>query len=202
MSNNIVVLIHGLMRSSHSMRKLGNHINKNGYSIIHYDYLSTRYHIHEHGMKLKAFLELVMKENPTKTFHFVTHSLGGIIARDAISQLANTNQCGSLIMLAPPSQGSVLAKICSTLFPRTSAKIKPLMELSSASDAKVHEIPVPKVNIGIIAGRFDAKVPPSFAQLKNKKTEFMTVNAAHTFIMNNPQTKKAVIKFLRQKTFN
>lgn len=202
MTNSVVILIHGLMRTANSMYKLSHHISENGYEVINYNYLSTNYSIQEHGTHLKDFVEQLKKENPNKTFHFVTHSLGGIIARDALAKLTSTQQCGSLIMLAPPNQGSALAKICSILLPRITKRIKPLAELSSDKNAAIHTIPTPNLKMGIIAGRFDAKVPPSFAQLKNYDTAFMIVNVAHTFIMNHPKAKKAIIQFLKHQTFN
>ena len=81
-----------------------------------------------------------------------------------------------------------------------SSSIKPLAELSSDKSAYVHRVPVPKVKMGIIAGRFDAKVPPSAAYL-NEKTDLIVVNASHPFIMNHPKTKKLVLNFLEKGRF-
>ncbi|WP_347251696.1 alpha/beta fold hydrolase [Legionella sp.] len=198
----IIVLIHGLMRSSLSMASLKLYLKNQGYQVYSYSYPSTRYDIHEHGVFLYQFIESLLTENPGKKVHFITHSLGGIIIREA---LANLNQkqltnIGYLIMLAPPNQGSSLAKLFIKTFPIVTPLIKPLAELSSDETAYVHRVPIPNIKMGIIAGRYDAKVPPSAARLPGQ-IEPVVIDTNHAFIMNNPKTRQLILTFLEKGKF-
>lgn len=198
----VVVLIHGLMRSYWSMKPLNTYLESQGYQVYYYSYPSTKYTITEHAVYLSKFIQKVMANNPGAKVHFVTHSIGGIILREAVPKL-NKEQfthVGYLVMLAPPNQGSFLAKLSTKMFPMITSKIKPLSELSSEPNAYVHHVPVPKIKMGIIAGRFDAKVPPSAARLEGQP-EPVIVNSTHTFIMNHSKTRKLIMSFLRKGTF-
>jgi pimeloyl-ACP methyl ester carboxylesterase len=199
----VVVLIHGLIRTRKSMRGLGVFLEKHGYEVVLYDYPSRKHHISEHGVRLNAFISELLLNHPAKKFHFVTHSLGGIIAREALSKLTKEqlSRCEHLIMLAPPTHGSSLAQICVKWFPFVNAFIRPLPELSASEEAYVHQVAIPDdVKIGVIAGRFDAKTPPPVTHIDGEK-DFLIINAAHTFIMNNAKGRKAILNFLRTTSF-
>ncbi|WP_454784243.1 esterase/lipase family protein [Legionella sp. WA2024007413] len=197
----IVVLIHGLMRTSLSMWPLKNYLTRQGYEVYSYSYPSPKYSIQEHGSYLSRFIKNLLEKNPGVRINFVTHSLGGIITREALSTLSKKQlkNIGSLIMLAPPNQGSKLAKLSITMFPMLTSPIKPLSELSSDRSSYVHHVPVPNIKIGIIAGRYDAKVPPECARLEGY--EPVIVNSNHTFIMNNTKTRQLIMSFLKTGTF-
>jgi pimeloyl-ACP methyl ester carboxylesterase len=199
----IVVLIHGLMRSSWSMYPLKKDLEREGYQVYYYSYSSAKYTIHQHGLDLKQFIVHLLIKSPNAKIHFITHSLGGIIAREALFQLNSKqlNNMGCLIMLAPPNQGSKLAKFSTQIFPMFTFPIKPLAELSSDDNSYVHRVPIPKVKIGIIAGRYDAKVPPESARLKGQAVP-VVINTNHMFIMSNATTKILVKRFLEKGTFD
>jgi hypothetical protein len=190
------------MRTSLSMSQLHYFLERQGYQVYSYSYPSAKNSIHEHAINLNQFIQTLIVQHPESHFYLVTHSMGGIIARDALAQLPliQLNKVSGLIMLAPPNQGSVLAKFSTKVFPIISYFIKPLAELSSDKTSYVHNVPIPKVKIGIIAGRYDAKVPPTSARLKGL-TEPEIVNSTHTFIMNNAQTKKLIMNFLEKGSF-
>lgn len=198
----VVVLVHGLMRTSLSMRPLKSYLEQHGYRVYRYSYPSARYSIQEHAVYLNQFLDKLLAQNPGVKIHFITHSLGGIIVREALAKRPKKQlkSMGSLVMLAPPNQGSVLAKLSTKVFPLITSSIKPLAELSSDKSSYVHRVPIPPIKMGIIAGRFDAKVPPSAARMQGLP-EPVVINTTHTFIMTNPQTKKLVLNFLEKGSF-
>jgi alpha/beta superfamily hydrolase len=202
-SHDTVVLIHGLMRSPRSMRSLKIWLERQGYQVFSYHYPSAKYKIQDHGMYLNHYIKQLMVQNPKVKIHFITHSLGGIIAREAIAKLAQNDvkRVGSLIMLSPPNQGSVLAKLVTKMLPMIGSSIKPLAELSSDPTSYVHQVPVPKIKMGIIAGRFDAKVPPSSAYLTGQ-TDMVVVNTNHMFILNNYNVRNYIQRFLETGTFS
>ncbi|WP_439649214.1 esterase/lipase family protein [Legionella bononiensis] len=199
----LVVLIHGLMRTSMSMSLLKSFLENQGYTVYSYSYPSAKYTIHEHSIHLNQYIDHVLAQNPGVKIHFITHSLGGIIVREAIAKLSKDQlkNIGYLIMMAPPNQGSFLAKLSTKMFPIFTSPIKPLAELSSDESSYVHHVPVPKIKMGIIAGRFDAKVPPSSADLDGK-ADLVVINSTHTFIMNNFKTQKLILNFLEKGTFD
>ena len=161
-----VVLIHGLMRTPLSMSQLRYYLERQGYQVLVYSYPSAKNSIHEHGLHLNEFIKTIIAQYPKNQLYFITHSLGGIIARDALYQLPKQDlkKVSGLIMLAPPNQGSALAKFSTKIFPMLSYFIKPLAELSSEKTSYVHNVPIHLVKIAIIAGRYDAKVPPAAAR--------------------------------------
>ncbi|HHF7367473.1 TPA: esterase/lipase family protein [Legionella bozemanae] len=198
----IIVLIHGLMRTSLSMWPLKIYLKRQGYLVYSYSYPSAKYSIQEHGIYLNQFIKNLLEKNPGVKINFITHSLGGIITREALSSFSpkQLKNIGSLIMLAPPNQGSKLAKLSTEIFPMLTSPIKPLVELSSDHTSYVHHVLVPNIKIGIIAGRYDAKVPPEFARLEGQN-EPMIVDSNHTFIMNNAKTRQLIMSFLKKGTF-
>lgn len=198
----VVVLIHGLMRTYVSMKPLKSYLESQGYQAYLYKYPSARYDIQEHGVYLNQFITTLLENNPEIKIHFVTHSLGGIIVREALSKLSQKQlkHVGYLVMLAPPNQGSKLAKLSVKLFPMITYFIKPLAELSSEQTSYVHRVPVPNIRMGIIAGRFDAKVPPDYARLQGQ-AEQVIINNTHTFIMYDSKVKKLVLSFLEKGKF-
>jgi pimeloyl-ACP methyl ester carboxylesterase len=193
----LIVLVHGLMRTSLSMWPLKHYLEHQGYHTYLYSYPSAKYSIHQHAVSLHEFINHLLGNNPNIKIHFITHSLGGIITREALALLSKKQlkNIGCLIMLAPPNQGSKLAKLSLSLVPLLTDSIKPLAELSSEHSSYVHQVPIPKVKMRIIAGRYDAKVPPDAAFLAGV-SDPLIVNSNHTFIMNNGKTKQLIISFL------
>lgn len=195
----MIILVHGLMRTHRSMYWLGKFLKKYGFEVYHYRYHSTQYKIVEHGQHLKTLVQDILNKNPNITLSFVTHSLGGIISREALSLLSDEDlsRCKHLVMLSPPNKGSYLAKLLMTFFPFLSKIIKPLPELSSNPDTYVHQVSIPKnVHICIISGKYDTTTPHSRTKLDGNHPHIV-VNAGHTFIMNNTQARKAILGFLK-----
>lgn len=199
----IVVLIHGLFRSSLSMYFLKAYLKHQGYEVYAYDYQSAKYPIKQHGEKLNHYIKDLIKKYPNAKIHFVTHSLGGIISREGLAQL-NSEQLkhiGYLIMLAPPNHGSNVAKNVLKILPFSASMIGPLGELNSEDKAYIHQVPIPAVKIGIIVGAYDHTVPLKAAVLEGYPPPVI-VRATHSFIMNNAQARKYIVRFLKTGAFS
>ena len=209
--NEIVVMVHGLIRRGMNMYHLGRKINKAGYAVYVYDYATTIKGIAAHGRDFRAYLEKIARENPDSPINIVTHSMGGIITREALAAIASTSQRDAdalplsrfkrVVMLAPPNHGSDAARRAVKLLPFTRRLIKPLPELSSHPDAYIHQVPVPQnVEIGIIAGRFDFEVSRKYTFLYGA-VDHTVINSDHSFIMYMPKAAALCIKFLKDGRF-
>ena len=167
--NEVVVMVHGLIRRSINFYRLGRVLQKYGYHVYLYDYQTSRHSVAEHGQHFKAYLEKIVAEHPDKQLNIVTHSMGGILTREALAHLAQgkneadeilLRQCFKrIIMIAPPNLGSDIARRCCKYLPFTANWLKPLADLSSSPGAYIHQVPIPTgLDIGIIIGRFDNEV--------------------------------------------
>lgn len=162
--NHRVILVHGLMRNSKSMRRLGKFLCQYGFDVYLYDYPSIDFSIAEHATTLLDEVAKILDDSENSiSISFITHSLGGIISREMLTRLRHKNKflIKKLIMLAPPNQGSKLARSVTKILPSATKKIKPMSELSSDSDAYVHSVSIPETYI-------------------NCKHDFVQVNSTHT----------------------
>ena len=197
----IVILAHGLVRSKLSMVLLARHLRKHGFTCRLFSYRSTRHPVKVLAAKFATFIRETAEGNPGCEINFVTHSLGGILMREALRQFEGTPRLfGRAVMLAPPNRGSAAASFFSRFWPLPEL-LRPLSELSDREDSTAVNAWQPRcIEIGVIAGRFDKKVSLEESHLECEK-EHAVVNSFHTFIMENPETKKLTVNFLRHGTF-
>ena len=104
-----VILLHGLARTSHSMEKMELALRDAGYLTANIDYPSRTMKIEDlASLAIDAGLAACQSQAASQ-IHFVTHSLGGILARYYLSE-NELGQLGRLVQLAPPNRGSLIAE--------------------------------------------------------------------------------------------
>ena len=199
----VVVLIHGLIRRGTCFKNLAKKIAKSGFSCYVYDYDTTMKHISEHGEDFKDFLiNKVIAENPNAKINIVSHSLGGIVSRYALSNFSKSElqRINKIIMLGPPNQGSDIAKFICKIMPWAKKIILPLEELCSGKDSKIHQAPSLEdydVKLAVISGKFDWLVKREYTSLENISYS-KHIKSDHSFMMYNSEAQKEVLSFLHK----
>ena len=212
-TNEYVVLLHGLARSKNSMAKLEKSLTKQGYKVFNCGYPSRKHKVEKlAAMVIPKTLEFCRK-NGAQKIHFVTHSLGGIILRYYLEG-NNIPELGRVVMLSPPNKGSEAVDVLGN---------NPLFNLiygPAGNQLGTDENGIPKnlgkVNfeLGVITGR--KSVNPFLSMIidgeddgkvsvKNSKVDgmkdFLVYDVSHPFIMRNKEVIKFIINFLKNGYF-
>ena len=214
----IVVLVHGLNRTSWSMSPLAWAARRRGYTVRNWGYRSRGGTIAEHGAALAAMVRK-LAETESGPIHIVTHSLGGIVVRAALqheSSDAWRHRLGRIVMLAPPNHGSELADLFAA-WPVTRRVLGPAgVALGTGTDSVPHTLgALPDgVEVGVIAGDrtfdpllgrlvsgpHDGKVSVASTHVEGM-TDHRVVHRGHTFLMIAPDVQAAVFAFLEHGRF-
>lgn len=206
-----VILLHGLARTDASMAKLAKALLKASFLPINIRYASTRYPIE----KLSAdVIEAALARCPQASqIHFVTHSLGGILVRQYLSENTIEN-LGRVVMLAPPNKGSQVVDKLKKL-PGFSLINGPAgLQLGTHPQSIPNALGPANFDLGIIAGTRsinlmlstmlpkpnDGKVSVENTKLKGM-ADHIELAVAHPLIMWNKTVIAQVIYFLKNGIF-
>ncbi len=209
----IVLLLHGLARTSRSMKRMQQALADAGY-VVHAPQYPTRESAVQQlaDEHLAPLLAQCQAAKPAR-IHFVAHSLGNIVLRQYFASHSLEN-AGRIVMLAPPNQGSeVVDKLGRfSLFRRINGPAG--LQLGTDGNSLPNRLPTPPVEIGVIAGTRsinwilsamipgvnDGKVSVERTKLAGMK-DFAAVKTAHPFIMRNPKVIELTLSFLRHGSF-
>lgn len=217
MSGEAVILIHGIARSSKSMRVLRQALDGDapemqttGYRTFGFDYPSTRVGIEESAEYLSRVIESL---EGIERIHFVTHSMGGLVVRAYLAK-HNDPRLGRLVMIATPNQGAELASLLKSNLLFKLIYGPSGQQLPADPDGFIAKLPAPSIEFGIIAGGrgdergYNPLIPGdddgtvSVACTKlDGCADFVVVNRLHTLIVRAPETREFALRFLKDGCF-
>jgi triacylglycerol lipase len=208
-----VVLLHGLGRTSWSMKRIQWTLESAGYQVVNLCYPSRRYGVERLSEKyLHKILATKVPVGAAKV-HFVTHSLGGLVLRRYLAHHSMSN-LGRVVMLAPPNHGSTLVDSL-----RRHALGRWILgragrELGTAPSDLPQRLGPVDFPLGVIAGdvslnpffsRYlegpnDGKVTVASARISGM-SDFVVVHSSHTWMMWRAETLRYILAFIRQGNF-
>jgi triacylglycerol lipase len=104
----LVVLQHGLFRTSASVGRLERTLRAHGYAVLNPGYPSTRGTIESHAERLAAAVEAELRVSAADEVHFVGHSMGGLVIEEYLRRDGAPTPA-SCVYLGTPHRGAVLA---------------------------------------------------------------------------------------------
>lgn len=205
-----VVLLHGLGRSPLAMRPLARRLERAGLTAVNVGYAGARRPVADTAARVAERLDeaLARVEGPV---HFVTHSLGGILARAYLA--ARPRPGARLVQLAPPNQGARLAEALRGVVVARGILGVALDDLG-VSAARFIAPALAGVEVGVIAGGrgggrgYGPWLPEDNDLIVCVRETFLPeardwilVPHVHTFIMNARAVHDNVLAFLAEGRF-
>ncbi len=210
-----VLLLHGLARTSRSMRRLGKRLAEAGYQVSTVGYPSRRRSVAASAVTVRRVIARYRATEKT-TLHFVTHSLGSIVLRLAFAEQLPDN-LGRVVMLSPPSQGSEIVDRFRGWWLFRAINGPAGSELGTGPDSLPNRLGPVRWPTGVITGNRpalydrwlarlipgenDGKVAVKRAPVEGMN-DFLVVPASHSFIMNNREVIRQTIFFLKHGRFD
>lgn len=217
-SGDMVILLHGLMRSATSMSKLAEYITEQmGRTVVLFEYASTRATIADHAAALR---EVIAHLPEDAQFSLVGHSMGNIVVRHALGDWqregdqATLDRIQQVVMLGPPNQGASIARQLAKTGVFGWITGKGGMELGPEWQNFEAKLAIPECPFGIVAGRLpetvmqnplvdgdsDFVVSVEETQLAGA-SDVLIVPRLHSFLMDDETVQKAVVNFLNHRSF-
>jgi triacylglycerol lipase len=209
-----VILLHGLCRSTKSMRRLEESLISCGYFPHNISYPSRHFTIAELSDRYVAKAVAKCNEARAKKIHFVGHSMGAILVREYLSRHSLPN-LGRVVMLAPPNQGSEVVDHLRDLGLYRWINGPAGQELGTDVASIANRLPQIDYPVGILAGdrtinwinsltmipgRDDGKVSVERTKLPGM-ADHAVVHTSHPFIMKNRESIEQVLIFLKTGKF-
>lgn len=213
LSNECVVLLHGLARTASSMKTLEKELSQSGYWVVNIDYPSREKPIEYLAETAVGSGLNECQKNAARPINFVTHSLGGILVRQYYKQHKPEN-VNRVVMLGPPNHGSEVVDNLKNV-PGFELLNGPAgMQLGTGTEDIPKSLGPVNFELGVIAGTQsinlilssflpnpdDGKVSVESAKIEGM-CGFVALPATHPFMMKNKQVIKEVKQFLKSGKF-
>ena len=210
MKGHAVIFVHGIVRSSKSFSQLEKSLKNAGFLTVGFDYPSTREQITESTRYLES---VVRSLEGVKEISFVVHSMGGLLVRSYLTR-GRDPRIKRMVMLGVPNKGAKMADMLKNNLLFKGIFGPAGQQLISDSEGFARKLPTPDFEFGIIAGGrgtergFNPLIPGDndiTVSVESTRlpgaTDFLLVNAMHSFMMNNKQVISATERFLKEGRF-
>ena len=207
-----VILLHGLARTTRSMRKMDHYLSEKGYRVVNQGYASRKFSISDLA---KPTIDTALERcADTQRISFVTHSLGGILLRKYLAH-NDIEKFHRAVMLGPPNQGSEVPDKMGH-WPGFKKINGPAgLELGTEEDSVPPSLPAANFDVGIIAGKrtinfiLSSIIPDKDdgkVSIENTKLEGMNdhivLPITHPFLMKNKKALLQVSYYLEHGRFD
>ena len=206
------ILLHGLARTSRSMREMATALEQGGYRVLNVDYQSREQSIEELAASV---IPAAIRDcgHDAEKIHFVAHSLGAILVRHYLAMNALPS-LGRVVMLSPPNQGSEAVDLLKKMPGFYWLNGPAGMQLGTDADSIPLQLPQVDYEVGVITGdrtiNFilsgiipgidDGKVSIKSAQVAGM-ADFIVMHHAHPFIMKADDVIEQTLFFLQYGRF-
>jgi triacylglycerol lipase len=213
-SQDCVILLHGLGRTSLSMKGVEWYLKQRGYRVVNLRYPTSGVSVAQISENYLAPLLASAPQRSAAKINFVTHSQGGILLRQYLSEHDLPN-LGRVVMLAPPNHGS---EIIDRL--KANRLTRPFLgpghlELGTDAGSLPNRLGPLTFDCGIIAGDCslnpflsgmltgpsDGKVTVASAQIGGMR-DFLVLPYSHTWLMWRKNTLRQIQCFLETGRFD
>ncbi|HAR96825.1 MAG TPA: alpha/beta hydrolase [Deltaproteobacteria bacterium] len=208
-----VVLLHGLCRSSASMKEMERALAKEGYVVLNVDYPSRTATVEALSESIIGAALRSPRLAETNKIHFVAHSLGGILVRYYFAR-HHEPRLGRVVMLGPPNKGSEVVDALKDWLPFRKINGPAGSELGTHSHSLPRRLGPVGFELGIIAGDRsinwinsmmipgpdDGKVSLESTKVEGMK-EHVVIHRTHPFIMKARESIELTIRFLKSGSF-
>lgn len=209
-----VVLLHGLARTATSMNKMQRALDDAGYETANIDYPSRDFTVEKLAeIAITNGLDACRSNGNAERVHFVTHSLGGILLRQYLSD-REISGLGRVVMLGPPNQGSAAVDKLDGVPGFDWLNGPAGRQLGKGDDSVPLKLGPADFELGVIAGNRSID-PITSAVLKNPDDgrvsvedtmldgmdDFVVVEHSHAFMMRMRRPIELTVHFLKSGNF-
>lgn len=212
-SNDRVILAHGLGRNERAMWLLEFRLRRAGFDVCTIDYRTLATPLESALNQARSDIESCIPD--VGKVHFVGHSMGGLVIRHYLSldpSLSAHDRLGEVVMLGTPNHGSELANIAHDFFPEV-WQGNVVVSLNTSDEGLAGQLPSPYYPTAVIAGAKpsvftgfsftrsnDGLVSTDSARLPAMK-DFLIVDVGHSMLRYDAEVAGQVIHLLRTGAF-
>ena len=206
-----VIYLHGIGRTSRSMRPILNAMPKDGYVHVPFEYPSTRVPIQQAAGYLHSLIESL---TDVSRISFVVHSMGGLVVRRYLQDHRDP-RIHRMVMLGTPNSGAELADMLKRNLIFQTVYGPAGQELVTDPNGTIGSLPTPDFEFGIIAGGKgdergfnpllpgddDGTVTIASTRLAGA-ADFLRIPKIHSILMSDETATAAIQCFLEHGRFS
>jgi pimeloyl-ACP methyl ester carboxylesterase len=148
MSGRVVIAVHGILRSSRTFALMRPALEQAGYTVVNFDYPSTRIDIAQAALHLGQVIESL---EGIDQINFVVHSMGGLVTRAYLKEHAD-GRIRRLVMLGVPNHGAEMADLLRRNYAFRLVFGPAGQQLVTHEAGLIRSLPIPDLEFAIIAG--------------------------------------------------